>query len=127
MKKVFRTLALAAVVMSLAVACNGNAEEAPVDTTAQDTIVEDTLVEDTLVEEVAEEPVVEDNKTAAKPAAKKQETKLVDKVEVKGDGLTIKGKNGAELNLKSNGETTVKTKNDTKVELNLAKPAPTKK
>ena len=77
MKKTFRLLALAAVSMIVAVACN-NAPEATEDTTAVDTPAVEEMVEDTtpVIDTIAEEPVAETpaKKTAKKPA-KKQEVK----------------------------------------------------
>ena len=76
MKKTFKLLALAAISMMVAVACN-NAPEATEDTTAIDTPAVEEMVEDTVavIDTVAEEPVVETPAKPTKKPAKKQETK----------------------------------------------------
>lgn len=123
MKKAIKTLAFAAAIMSLAVACGGNAEEnandTVIDSTPVETVVEDTVATDTVVavEEEAAKP-------AAKPAAKKAPKETVaDKVTVKGDGLTIKTNKGDEITVAKSGNVTAKTGTDKKVEINLAVPA----
>lgn len=76
MKKTFKLLAIAAISMMVAVACN-NAPEATEDTTAIDTPAVEEMVEDTtpVVDTIAEEPVVETPAKTTKKPAKKQETK----------------------------------------------------
>ncbi len=101
MKRTVKVLAIALLGMSLAVACNNNAE--PVE---EEPII-DTLVEEPVVEEpVVEEPVVEE--PVKKDTPKKTETVVkadASKVTINTDkGSATFGASGASVNTK-NGET----------------------
>jgi len=102
MKKTFRILALAFVAMTVAVACNGNAESAdtidtmPIDTPAIEAPIEDTVIDT---------PVVEQPTATTKKPAKTQKASTPDASKVtlsdSKTGTTIK-MNGKGVKVNSN-------------------------
>ena len=126
MKKVFRSLALALVVMAMTTACNNNTEETPLDTMPIEVAAIDTTpVVDTVVME-EETPAPAPAPAKKKTTAKKQQPKPATPVSTEkkqDDGITIttgtasikmkKGDDG-----KLSGETTITTNDGTTIQTN---------
>lgn len=105
MKRTVKVLAIALLGMSLAVACNNNAEpveEEPI----IDTLVEEPVVEEPVVEEpVVEEPVKKDAPKATKKEAPKNE------VQIDASKMSISNSNGTGITISKDGGASVNTKN----------------
>lgn len=103
MKRTVKVLAIALLGMSLAVACNNNAEQ------VEEEPIVDTLIEEPVVEEpVVEEPVVEEPVKKA-PAQTKKEAK--NEVQIDASKMSISNSNGTGITISKDGGAKVNTKN----------------